>query len=88
MLNIRFLKIVCVFCGLALAISACSRAADEDASSALQATDGLLQYVPADTAYAFVMAEPMPEDVLDKMRPHIDSILGSYRHVLELMLAE
>ena len=88
MLNIRFLKIVCVLCAIALAASACSRSADKEASSALLTTEGLLQYVPADTPYAFVMAEPMPEDVLDKMRPHIDSILASYRHVLELVIGE
>ena len=88
MLKIKFIRVLLVFCGITLAMNACSRSADEEASSALLDTDGLLQYVPADTPYAFAMAEPMPQDVLDKMQPHIDSILGSYRDVLKLMINE
>lgn len=88
MLNIRFLRVVLVSCAIAFATSACGDSADKAASSALLATDGVLQYVPADTPYAFAMVEPMPQDVLDKMQPAIDAILGSYRDVVNLMLEE
>jgi len=86
--NIRFMRVLLVFCTIALTMGACSRSADEDASSALLSTDGLLQYVPADTSYAFAMAEPMPQDVIDKMQPHFDAILSSYRDILNLAVSE
>ncbi|NOX68115.1 MAG: hypothetical protein GXP15_02930 [Gammaproteobacteria bacterium] len=88
MTNIRFLRVVLVFCSIALVTSACSRSADEDSSATLQSADGLLQYVPADTSYAFAMAEPLPQEVIDKMQPHLEAILLSYRDIWSLATSE
>ena len=44
--------------------------------------NSLLQYVPADTPYVLANPEPLPDDVLDKLEPAIDSMLRAYAMVI------
>ena len=82
----KFLRYTLLIFGLALTIVACSNSSDETPSSALQSSDGILRYVPSDTPYVFATPEAMPDDVLDKLEPHIDAILSSYREIVAMAL--
>lgn len=82
MLNSKFLKFLVAFCVVGVAVSACNRSTEVDASSVLTAQGGILQYVPADTPYVFATPEPMPQDVLDMLEPHLDAILASYKEIM------
>ncbi len=48
--------------------------------------NSLLQYVPADTPYVFANPEPLPDDVLDKLEPAIDSMLRAYATVIRTVV--
>lgn len=64
--------------GLALLVfSACSGEPDTAAGNSL------LRFVPADTPYAFASGEPLDEDFLDALQPHIEKLLASYRKLFE-----
>ena len=59
----------------------CSRDSDEFGGS-LRSEDGLLRYVPADTPYLVVTPGDIPDDVVDKLSPHIDAALRAYASIL------
>jgi hypothetical protein len=82
----KFLRSAILVFGMALTIVACSNSSDETPSSALQSSDGILKYVPSDTPYVFATPEAMPNDVLDKLEPHIDAILSSYKEIAGMAL--
>ncbi|HEX5788985.1 MAG TPA: hypothetical protein VFY03_12450 [Woeseiaceae bacterium] len=64
--------------GLALLVfSACS--GEPDAAG----DNSLLRYVPADTPYVFASGEPLDDEFLDALQPHIDELLASYRELFE-----
>jgi hypothetical protein len=44
--------------------------------------EGILGFVPADTAYVFATPARMPEDVLDKLEANTDSIYEAYETVI------
>ena len=62
------------------AATSCSKS-DENAPPG-ELDSSLLQYVPADTPYVFAHPEPLPDDVLDKLEPGIDSMLRAYATVI------
>jgi hypothetical protein len=82
----KILRSAILVFGMALTIVACSNSSDETSSSALQSSDGILKYVPSDTPYVFATPEAMPDDVLDKLAPHIDAILSSYKEIAGMAL--
>jgi len=84
MLNIRLLRVFLVFCVMAFSLGACSQS-ESDGTSVMLGESDLLQYVPADTPYVFAAPEPPPQDVLDKMAPFMETMLGSYKHAVELL---
>lgn len=59
---------LCVF-------TACAGESDETFS----ADDGLLRFVPADSPYVFANGEPLDDEFLDALEPHINEILDAYR---------
>jgi hypothetical protein len=82
----KFLRFALLILSMALTIVACSDSSDETPASALRSSDGILKYVPSDTPYVFATPEAMPDDVLDKLEPHIDAILSSYREIAAMTL--
>ncbi len=88
MFKSRFMKVAAVLFTVVVALGACSSSDDDKQSSALQASDGLLQYIPADTPFVFATPEPMPQDVLDKLEPHIDAILAAYQNILTIAIED
>lgn len=68
-------------CAVALVIvglSACSRESDD----VFVREDSLLRFVPADTPYVFASGEPLDDEFLDGIEPHVDELLGAYRDML------
>jgi predicted small lipoprotein YifL len=66
-----------------LTLAACGK---KDVSP-LADTSGPLRYVPADTPYILAGVEPAPDDFLDRMEPKIDALLGTYRSMLQAVIA-
>ena len=66
------------------AVSACGGGSD----SALTDEEGLVGLIPADSPYAFVMAERMPDAVLDKLEASSDSMYAAYATLLEDAMAD
>jgi len=62
------------------AATSCSKSDEKAAQVGLDSS--LLQYVPADTPYVFAHPEPLPDEVLDKLEPGIDSMLRAYATVI------
>lgn len=82
-------KMRLLVCLVPLLVSACSDSPEEatDAGKdALAAEDSILRYVPADTPYVFAATEPVPEDVKDKLAPHVESLVASYRSLLQAVI--
>jgi len=88
MFKSRFMKVTAVLCTVVVALGACSSSEDEKQSGSLKASDGLLQYIPADSPFVFASPEPMPQDVLDKLGPHIDAILAAYKNLLAITIED
>ena len=72
--------LLAVMAVLALTLSACGKDKEEKAVSAASA--GILTFIPADSPYAFVTLEPAPEELSDKVEPHIDDLLDAYKVVI------
>jgi len=72
----------------AFLFSACSKSEDKDEASVFSTNDTILRYVAADTPYIFAAIEPLPDDVLDKIEPHIDQMMDSYQVILRAAVAE
>ena len=68
-----------------LAVAGCGRDGDRDA---LESGDGILGFVPADTAYVFATPERMPDDVLDKLEANADSVYGAYETVIRASMSD
>jgi hypothetical protein len=66
------------------AATSCSKSDESAAQGGLDSS--LLQYVPANTPYVFAHAEPLPDDVLDKLEPGIDSMLRAYATVIRSLV--
>jgi hypothetical protein len=64
----------------ALLVSACVDAARKP--------EELLQYIPADTPYVLAVTKPLPDDLMDKFEPAIDSTLSAYRDILDFQVEE
>ncbi len=56
-----------------------------DSASSLGSDAGILRYIPADTPYVIAAPGRMPDDVSDKLEPHIDELLGAYHRMLRAM---
>jgi hypothetical protein len=50
--------------------------------------DGLLKYVPADTPYLYAALQPQPEDLIEKMGPWMESMVDSYRTLIEAAVSQ
>ncbi len=87
MIQFNLQKTVLLLCATLAGLAACSRSTD-DAGSVLVQNEGVLKYVPADTAYVFATPAPMPDDVLDKLEANADSIYSAYETVIKSTLSE
>ncbi len=72
----------------AFLFSACSKSEDKDEATVFSTNDKILRYVAADTPYIFAAVEPLPDNVLDKIEPHIDQMMDSYQAILKAAIAE
>ncbi len=64
---------------LALSLNACGKDKEEAAAAA----DGdILQFIPADTPYVVVTLESAPDELADKIEPHVDTMLDAYKIVI------
>lgn len=68
-----------------LLIAACGDS-DEVTTSALESEEGLLRFVPADTPYLFATPGDMPDELMDKLEPQIDTVLKAYHSILRAMV--
>jgi hypothetical protein len=71
-----YLSILVLVLFLPFVVSSCSKSDDE---ADLDKT--LLQFVPDDSPYLIANLEPLPDDILDKLEPGIDSMLRAYAKV-------
>jgi len=72
----------------AFLFSACSKSEDKDEATVFGTDDTILRYVAADTPYIFAAIEPLPDDVLDKVEPHVDRMMESYQAILRTAITE
>ena len=75
-----------LLCTVLAGLAACGRSADD--VSALRNNEGVLKYVPAETAYVFATPAALPDEVLDKLEANADSIYSAYETVIESTLSE
>lgn len=86
-MNINKLVTVSAIAGLLLvAAGACSR--DEGDAASLQAGEGLLQYIPADSPYVVAAAEPLPGDVRDALVEKTRPVMEAYANMTRVALAQ
>lgn len=82
-------KLVTVFaiaCLLLVTAGACSR--DDGDVTSLQAGEGLLQYIPADSPYVVAAAEPLPEDVRDAIVEKTRPVMEAYADMARVAIAQ
>lgn len=77
-------KILMASCVL-LALS-CSSEKEADGAAAVSQASEILRYVPADSPYVIAAIRPVPDEVVDKVRPNVDRLLAAYRTLLQGML--
>ncbi len=71
--------LLAVTAALVLSLSACGK----DKEEAAKAVEGdILQFIPADTPYVFVTLESAPDELADKIEPHVDTMLDAYKIVI------
>lgn len=69
--------------------AACSDSKEEATDAAqevLASEDSILRYVPADTPYVFAATKPIPDDLREKFAPHVQSIVLSYKSLMQASL--
>lgn len=71
----------------AFLLAACSKSDDKGDTTILSSGDTILRYVAADTPYIFAAIEPLPDDVLDKVEPHVDQMMESYQAILKAAIS-
>lgn len=49
------------------------------AASVFESERSILRYVPADSPYVIATGEAFPDDMLDKIEPRVEELLGAYR---------
>ncbi len=72
----------------AFLFAACSKSDDTGDTTIFSSDDTILRYVAADTPYIFAAIEPLPDDVLDKIEPHVDQMMESYQVILKAAISE
>lgn len=79
----------CLIIVFFVAITGASCTKSPDNTPAVATLDGdLLQYVPADTPYLAANLAPLPDDVLDKMEPRINTMIGAYKVIMRAAIKE
>jgi hypothetical protein len=71
----------------AFLFAACSKSDDTGDTTVFSSNDTILRYVAADTPYIFAAIEPLPDDVLDKIEPHVDQMMESYQAILKAAIS-
>ena len=51
-------------------------------------SEGLLQYIPAETPYVMAFTKPFPDDLMDKFEPVVDKTLSGYQRILRYQVSE
>jgi len=72
----------------AFLFAACSKSDDTGDTTIFSSNETILRYVAADTPYIFAAIEPLPEDILDKIEPHVDQMMESYQAILKAAISE
>ncbi|MDJ0701610.1 MAG: hypothetical protein QNJ07_17320, partial [Woeseiaceae bacterium] len=71
--------LLAVTAALVLSLSACGKD-KEEAAKAVEAD--ILAFIPADTPYVFVTLESAPDELADKIEPHVDTMLDAYKIII------
>jgi len=88
MFNANSFKILPALVVCACMLVACSKEDEQaSASSAIAASDSILQYIPADSPYVFVSLEPFSDEIMDSLEPKIDRVLTSYQGLFNEIVA-
>ena len=88
MLNLINRKVILTTVISAFLFAACSKSEDKKDAAVFSSDDTILRYVAADTPYIFAAIEPLPEDILDKIEPHVDQMMESYQTILRAVISE
>ncbi len=80
-----FFRLPLALTAVALIAAGCDRSSDETA--AFEDDSGILQFVPADSAYAFVRLEPMPE-AFDERLAEVNAAAMAYNDAMMKQVAE
>ena len=88
MLNSISTKVVLPIVGVALLLTGCSKDKDEPDTAMLSSDQGILSFVPADSPYVLANAQPLPDDLLDKLEPKTERLMASYRSMLRAVIDE
>ena len=66
-------------------VAGCSKKEDgpADVPAVLTSADSVLRYIPADTPYAVVNAEPIDDDIVRKMTGETSAMISSYEIVIQ-----
>jgi len=59
-----------------------------NAQAASRKPTDILEYIPADTPYAFVSTQPMPDKLADRFEPVMDEVLEGYQRILRHTMSE
>ena len=88
MLNSISTKVVLPIVGFTLLLAGCSKDSDEPDTAMLSSDQGILSFVPADSPYVLANAQPLPDDLLDKLEPKTERLMASYRSMLRAVINE
>ena len=73
---------------LTLCAAAAIVALGSNAHAASRKPTDILEYIPADTPYAFVSTRPMPDKLADRFEPAMDEVLEGYQRILRHTMSE
>ena len=76
-----------VFLGILISLALFAACSDKpgETSTALTSEGGLLRFVPADTPYLMASPGDVPDDVMDKMEPQLDTALNAYHRIIRAL---
>jgi len=84
-MHYRLTKLFRLACLLPTLLVACSDS-PSDSRDLMTSGEGVLRYVPADTAYVFAALESVPEEVREKLAPHLNTLVRTYADMLRAVV--
>ena len=81
----RLTKLFRLACLLPTLLVACSDS-PSDSRDLMTSGEGVLRYVPADTPYVFAALESVPEEVREKLAPHLNTLVRTYADMVRAVV--